>query len=171
MPQEQAPLDTDSNQNSPNEQLPELFALLSRDKYTLQKTVDNILTLWVTANTLQPTLSLLKSLRQPFSMLFDLFGVDERLRLDKDTLPCKDFTVVYQLLSVERNQHIRLKVALDKDDLHIATITHLWPNANWYERECWDLFGIVFDGHPTLRRILLPPTFKGHPLRKEFPCR
>ena len=58
MPQEQAPLDTDSNQNSPNEQLPELFALLSRDKYTLQKTVDNILTLWVTANTLQPTLSL-----------------------------------------------------------------------------------------------------------------
>jgi NADH-quinone oxidoreductase subunit C/D len=153
------------------DQLPELFALFSKDKYTVQTTADKTLTLWVEAGTLPSVLSLLKNLAKPFSMLYDLHGVDERLRLDRKTLPCKDFTVVYQLMSIERNQDIRLKVALNENDLHIATITHLWPNANWYEREAWDLFGIVFDGHPTLRRILLPPTFKGHPLRKEFPGR
>ena len=168
MAQTQVPL-------SPNpdfkDQLPELFALFSEDKYHIQDNADGQLTLWVAADTIVSVLSLLKGLEKPFSMLFDLHGVDERLRLDRGSLPCNDFTVVYQLMSVERNQDIRLKVALDKDNLHIPTVTHLWPNANWYEREAWDLFGIVFDGHPNLRRILLPPTFTGHPLRKEFPCR
>jgi NADH-quinone oxidoreductase subunit C/D len=161
----------DTKANKHNSQLPELFALLSEDKYTVQQTVDDMLTLWIDAQTLVSTLSLLKGIDKPFAMLFDLFGVDERLRLDKQSLPCKDFTVVYQLFSPERDQNVRLKVALTDENSHIPTITHLWPNANWYERETWDLFGIVFDGHPTLRRILLPPTFIGHPLRKEFPCR
>ncbi|MFT5161851.1 MAG: NADH-quinone oxidoreductase subunit C/D [Alteromonadaceae bacterium] len=151
--------------------IPELFALLSADKYTRQATPDGILTLWIAFEILIPVLSLLKNVAKPFSMLFDLYGVDERLRLDKALLPAKDFTVVYQLKSIARRQDVRLKITLTADNLHAPTITPLWPNANWYERETWDLFGIVFDGHPNLSRILLPPTFVGHPLRKEFPCR
>ena len=160
-----------SDEQQLTEQLPELFALLSKSRYQVQHCADNILTLWLNPNALIPVLSLLKSIRQPFATLFDIYGIDERLRLDKDQLPCKDFTVVYQLLSIERNQHIRFKIPLSNNDLTIETATGIWPNANWYEREVWDLFGIVFKGHPNLRRILLPPTFKGHPLRKEFPCR
>ena len=152
-------------------QLPELFALLCKGRYEVQVCNDHILTLWINPNTLIPALSLLKGIKKPFATLFDLYGVDERLRLDKHDLPCADFTVVYQLLSVERNQHIRFKVPLRERHLEIGTISYLWPNANWYEREAWDMFGIMFKGHPNLRRILLPPTYKGHPLRKEFPCR
>lgn len=64
-----------------------------------------------------------------------------------------------------------LKVALAENDLHVPTFTKLFPNANWYERETWDLFGITFDGHPNLRRIMMPQTWKGHPLRKDYPAR
>lgn len=164
--------ETLADNNNLQAQLPELFAMLDPSKYQLQDNADKrLLTIWVATDTLLSVLSLLKGIKKPFSMLFDLHGVDERLRLDKNELPCRDFTVVYHLLSVERNQDVRVKVALAANNLHIPTITHLWPNANWYERETWDLFGINFDGHPNLRRILLPPTFKGHPLRKEFPCR
>lgn len=166
--QQEQPMD---NNNSPQSQLPELFSLLDPSKYHLQPNADGKLTVWIDADTLLSVLSLLKNLSKGFSMLFDIHGVDERLRLDKEQLPCSDFTVVYHLLSVERNLDVRIKVALSNDNLHLPTVTQLWPNANWYERETWDLFGIVFDGHPNLRRILLPPTFIGHPLRKEFPCR
>ena len=150
--------------------LPGLDSLL-RGSSQQQACVDQILTLWIDKTQLIPALKLLKEMQQPFDLLFDLYAVDERLRLDKNTIPAKDFTLVYQLMSVSRNQDIRLKVALPQDEAHISTITDFWPSANWYEREAWDLFGIVFDGHPNLYRILLPPTFKGHPLRKEFPCR
>ena len=78
---------------------------------------------------------------------------------------------IYHLLSFDRNADIRLKVALPVDDAMMPTITDIWPAANWYEREIWDMFGIVFDGHPHLRRILLPPTWQGHPLRKDHPAR
>lgn len=177
MPQDSPEQDQPNNKISSIDEdtarrLPELFALFSADKFTLQDTPDDLLTLWIAPDALIPVLSLLKSLAdKPFSMLFDLYAVDERLRLDKHELPAKDFTVVYQLKSIGRNQDVRLKVTLPTHDLHLPTATHLWPNANWYEREAWDLFGIVFDGHPHLSRILLPPTFQGHPLRKEFPCR
>ena len=150
--------------------LPELDSLL-RGSSQQQSCVDQILTLWIDKTLLIPALKLLKEMQQPFDLLFDLYAVDERLRLDKNTIPAKDFTLVYQLMSVSRNQDIRLKVALPQDQAHISTITDFWPSANWYEREAWDLFGIVFDNHPNLYRLLLPPTFKGHPLRKEFPSR
>ncbi|MBW8182080.1 NADH-quinone oxidoreductase subunit C/D [Shewanella nanhaiensis] len=152
------------------EMLPELKSLLS-DSVEQQKCIDGILTLWIDKIELIPALKLLKTMPQPFDLLLDLYGVDERLRLDRDKLPAQDFTLVYQLCSISRNQDIRLKVALANDQADIPSITAFWPSANWYEREAWDMFGIVFNDHPNLYRLLLPPTFKGHPLRKEFPCR
>ncbi|MGS2958524.1 NADH-quinone oxidoreductase subunit C, partial [Escherichia coli] len=81
------------------------------------------------------------------------------------------FSVFYHLISIDRNRDIMRKVALAENDLHVPTSTKLFPNANWYEREAWDLFGITFDGRPNLRRIMVPQTWKGHPLRKDYRAR
>ena len=78
------------------------------------------------------------------------------------------FSVVYHLLSVEKNQRIRLKVYLSGEPL-MPSVIDLWASANWYEREAYDLFGIYFEGHPDLRRLLTDYGFKGHPFRKDFP--
>ena len=77
------------------------------------------------------------------------------------------FWVVYELRSVEHAHRMRLKVGLPSDDPHVPSVTTLFPTANWHEREVWDLFGLVFDGHPDLDRILLPDDWEGHPLRKD----
>ena len=77
------------------------------------------------------------------------------------------FWVVVELRSVEHAHRLRVKVGLAADDPHVPTLTSLFPTANWHEREVWDLFGIVFDGHPDLDRILLPDDWEGHPLRKD----
>jgi NADH-quinone oxidoreductase subunit C len=77
------------------------------------------------------------------------------------------FWVVYELRSVEHSHRLRIKVGLPGDDPLIPSVTPLFPTANWHEREVWDLFGIVFDGHPDLDRILLPDDWEGHPLRKD----
>jgi NADH-quinone oxidoreductase subunit C len=83
--------------------------------------------------------------------------------------PGKDprFWVAYELRSVEHAHRMRVKVGLQADDPHLPSITVLFPTANWHEREVWDLFGLVFDGHPDLDRILLPDDWEGHPLRKD----
>jgi NADH-quinone oxidoreductase subunit C len=78
-------------------------------------------------------------------------------------------SLAYQLLSIGRNQRLRVKVYLDGDPPRIDTVSELWPVADWYEREAFDLFGILFDGHPDLRRILTDYGFIGHPFRKDFP--
>lgn len=79
------------------------------------------------------------------------------------------FAVVYHLLSLRHNQRVRLKVYLDSDPPIIPSVIKLWNSADWYEREAFDLFGIIFDGHPDLRRLLTDYGFVGHPFRKDFP--
>ncbi len=78
------------------------------------------------------------------------------------------FEVVYNLYSIPANERIRLKVATTAEEA-VESVTPLWPSANWMEREVFDLFGIRFSNHPDLRRLLLPPDWEGHPLRKDFP--
>jgi NADH-quinone oxidoreductase subunit C len=79
------------------------------------------------------------------------------------------FELTYLLVSIERRQRLRMKVRLYGDDARVATVSHIWPAANWLEREVWDLFGIVFDGHPDPRRLLMPEDWEGFPLRKDYP--
>ncbi len=149
----------------------ELFDQFGDDNFVVQNTVDNLPTLWVERSQLVNVLRFLRQLPQPYSMLFDLSGLDERLRTHRKGLPDSDFTVFYHLLSVDRNSDIRIKVALKEGDLKLPTITGIFPNANWYEREVWDMLGIDFEGHPHLTRILMPPTWDGHPWRKDYPAR
>ena len=102
-----------------------------------------------------------------FDMLMDLTAVDY-LRYPGREDEAR-FEVVYHLYSVPANHRLRLKVPLDEDDPVIPSSVPLWPIANWFEREVWDMFGIRFEGHPDLRRLLLYEEFVGHPLRKDYP--
>ncbi len=77
------------------------------------------------------------------------------------------FAVNYHLYSLENNYRLRVKVWLDGEQPHVASVTGVWPGANWHEREVWDLMGVTFDGHPDPRRIFLPEDYLGHPLRKD----
>ena len=79
------------------------------------------------------------------------------------------FELVYILVSISNRLRLRLKVRLNADDAHVATVSEVWPAANWLEREVWDLFGIAFDGHPDPRRLLMPEDWDGFPLRKDYP--
>ncbi|MEW6348287.1 MAG: NADH-quinone oxidoreductase subunit C/D [Thermodesulfobacteriota bacterium] len=137
-----------------------------------QKTKDDVHTVWVSANRVKDVLRHLKYRSpRPYRMLYDLTAVDERLRNSRADRQGCGFSLVYHLLSVDRNQDIRVKVPLTGDFPCVESCVDIWPSANWYEREVWDMFGIRFEGHPDLRRILLPPTWIGHPLRKEHPAR
>jgi len=83
--------------------------------------------------------------------------------------PGSRFAVVYHLLSLRHNLRLRLRVPLDDDAPAVDSVVEVWPSANWYEREAFDLFGIIFNGHPDLRRLLTDYGFIGHPFRKDFP--
>ena len=139
-----------------------------RASISSQQTVDKIETLWVSRSDL---FDIIQYLKHDFEMLFDLCGVDERLRTHRAGLAATDFTVVYHFLSIKTLTELRIKVALVEADLTLPSIHRIYPNANWYEREVWDMFGITFTNHPALFRILLPPTWKGHALRKDHPSR
>ena len=146
----------------------ELTERLGINNFTVQLTLDGITTIWLNRQNLRAVLCYLKSeASSPFVLLFDLTAIDERQRMHRNGLPESIFTVVYHLLSFDRNVDVRLKIALDEASLSLPTISDIWPSANWYEREVWDMFGIVFEGHPHLRRIIMPPTWQGHPLRKD----
>jgi len=139
---------------------------------TPQPTRDGVPTLWVSPDDAGRVLRHLKEgAPRPYRTLYDLTAIDERERRHRPEQPASDFTVVYHLLSFERNADLRIKVPLAGDAPTLETATDLWPSASWYEREVWDMFGVRFEGHRQLRRILMPPTWKGHPLRKEHPAR
>ena len=97
-----------------------------------------------------------------FSLLVELTAADFWPREPR-------FEAIYILVSIARKQRLRVKVRLSGPDAHLPTVTDLWPAANWLEREVWDMFGIVFDGHPDPRRLLMPEDWEGYPLRKDYP--
>ncbi len=100
-----------------------------------------------------------------FDMLVDLCGCDRGVE------ESPRFEVNYHLFSTKHHNRLRLKVLLTEDEVNLQTVTTVWKTANWHERETYDLFGIKFDNHPDLRRILLPSDFDGHALRKDYPLR
>jgi NADH-quinone oxidoreductase subunit C len=108
----------------------------------------------------------LRSLRDrpslAFNLLMEMTAVDFWPREPR-------FEVVYLLVSIEHRLRLRVKVRVPGDDAHVATVSSVWPAANWLEREVWDLFGIAFDGHPDPRRLLMPVEWEGYPLRKDYP--
>jgi len=99
-----------------------------------------------------------------FTLFIDLFAVDYPARDER-------FEVVYQFSRLTRPERVFVHVAAPADDLHVPSVTDLVAGANWPEREAYDLFGVVFDGHPNLTRLLLPDEWEGHPLRKDYPTR
>jgi NADH-quinone oxidoreductase subunit C/D len=140
--------------------------------FTEQPVKDNILTLWLPLGRLREVASYLKSeIPQPFPFLYDITAIDERTRKKNNGYPSSHFTLVYHLFSFDRNSFIRLKGILQEGTLRAPSIADMWMNANWYEREVFDMFGIRFDGHPHLKRLLMPLSWEGHPLRKEHPAR
>jgi NADH-quinone oxidoreductase subunit B/C/D len=127
-------------------------------------------TFQVKAARVKEVLRFLKTEATPrFRRLDDLTAVDESTRRERHDYP--DYTLVYQLLSFDPPGRVRLKVPLYGESPVSASITDIWPSANWYERECFDMFGIRFDGHPRLWRLLMPHDWEGHPLRKSYPDR
>ncbi|WP_188637046.1 NADH-quinone oxidoreductase subunit C/D [Halopseudomonas pertucinogena] len=150
----------------------ELNAHFGAESFTIQPTLTGMPVIWVAREQLLAVLRFLRQLPQPYVMLYDLHGVDERLRTHRQGLPAgAEFSVFYHLMSLERNSDVMIKVALKENDLNVPSAISVWPNADWYEREVWDMYGINFEGHPRLKRLLMPPYWEGHPLRKDYPAR
>ena len=126
-------------------------------------TAHDEITVAATRDILIPLLRFLKEREEfAFDFLTDLCGVDY--------LPASPrFQIVYHLYSLKHKHRLRVKVAVEENDPVVDSCISLWAGADWHERECFDLFGIIFKGHPNLQRILLPTDFVGHPLRKDFP--
>ena len=97
-----------------------------------------------------------------FEVLMDVTAVDHWKSRPR-------FEVVYHFLSLKKVERLRVKVPVDEPDPEVSSLVDLWPSADWYEREVFDMFGVSFKGHPNLKRILMYPEFEGHPLRKDYP--
>jgi NADH-quinone oxidoreductase subunit C len=138
----------------------------------LEATIERLgeLTLVVKAQALSDAMCLLRDHPEcRFEQLIDLCGMDYSGYGD-GAWEGSRFAVVYHLLSVSLNQRVRVRVFCPDDDLPLVdSVVDIWPSANWFEREAFDLYGIVFEGHPDLRRILTDYGFIGHPFRKDFP--
>lgn len=115
-------------------------------------------------------LTLLQALRDDDALRFELCssvsGVDY---LDAGGPTGERLHVVHHLTSMTYRRRIRLETAVTAEDPHVSSATRVYPTADWHERECWDMFGVVFDGHPALTRILMPDDWDGHPQRKDYP--
>ena len=146
-----------------------LETALEPGPFVPQAACDGIPTYWIEAGRIHETLRRLKGeIERPYRVLYDLTAIDERDRSHRAGQPPSDFTVVYHLLSPKKNMRVRVKVQTD-EDTPVPSITSLFPGAEWFEREAYDLYGILFTGHPDLRRLLTDYGFDGHPLRKDFP--
>lgn len=121
------------------------------------------LTIWVEKGSIREACAILRDNPEcPFDYLCDLTAVD--------WYPSEPrFEVVYHLLSIPKRERVRLKAKLDGSSPAIESVTSVWPSANFYEREVFDLFGVRFTGHPNLKRIMMPDNWEGHPLRKDYP--
>lgn len=100
-----------------------------------------------------------------FNYLSDIGG------LDLGEFASPRFAIAYQLYSLEHNHRLRVKVFVEEDDAVVPTMWGVWKTSNWLEREIYDMFGVTFEGHPDLRRILMPADYEGYPLRKDFPLK
>jgi NADH-quinone oxidoreductase subunit B/C/D len=130
----------------------------------------DMLTVDVSPDRAEAVLRYLKTEASPrFRRLDDLTAVDESARRNRENRA--DYTLVYHLLSFDPPTRVRVRVPLKGKDPEAASATDIWPSADWYEREVWDMFGVRFSGHPHLRRILMPHDWEGHPLRKDYPGR
>lgn len=119
------------------------------------------LSIYVAREAIRETCSQLKA-QELTDFLSDVTCADYYPRMPR-------FEMAYHLLSIKRKERVRLKVRLEGDDPVIESITPVWPTANFFEREVFDLFGVRFLGHPYLRRIMMPEDWEGHPLRKDYP--
>jgi NADH-quinone oxidoreductase subunit C len=121
------------------------------------------LTIWVEKGSIREACAILRDdPKCPFNYLCDLTAVD--------WYPSEPrFEVVYHLLSIPTKERVRLKAKIDGSSPAIESVTSVWPSANFYEREVFDLFGVRFTGHPNLKRIMMPDNWEGHPLRKDYP--
>jgi NADH dehydrogenase I D subunit len=132
--------------------------------------VSDMATFAVAPQAVKEVLAYLKNQAEPrFRRLEDITAIDESAR--RAVRPENDFTLVYSLLAFDGPNRVRLKVPLTGGRPAAASVTALWPSATWYEREVYDMFGVDFQGHPDLRRILMPDHWQGHPLRKSHPGR
>src|SRR5690625_1196083 len=138
----------------------------------LQQTADSFSTIWISRDRIVEILRFLKyEIEQPYVMLYDLTAIDEQARKFRDDQPDSKFTVVYQLLSFERNDFLRLKVPLESEEPSLPSVTSVWPAADWYEREVYDLFWVNFEGHHNLRRILMLRTLMDNSLHNRYTYR
>ncbi len=143
----------------------ELAALLAKNAAAITgaKFDRNELTIWVDRLALRDAcLTLKNDPKLQYNALADVTCVDWYPREPR-------FEVVYQLFSIPNKKYLRLKVKLAGDDTNVDSLTPIWPGANFFEREVFDLFGIRFDEHPNLTRIMMPENWQGHPLRKDYP--
>ncbi|QCI26676.1 NADH-quinone oxidoreductase subunit C/D [Buchnera aphidicola (Thelaxes californica)] len=151
--------------------LEQLFNEFDKQEFFVQSSLIDYPIIWINKCKLLNIIRFLKKVQQPYNMLYDLHGIDERTRKVKKNMIQCDFSVFYHFLSIERNHDIILKVPLFTKDLKIKSISNIFCNANWYERETWEMFGIIFLGHNHLSRIIMPDYWEGHPLRKDYPAR
>ena len=121
-------------------------------------------TLVIRPAALREVMDVLRAGPYDFTMLLDLTVVDFPDRAER-------FEVVYHLLSISRNRRIRVKLSVGEANPAVASLTPVWKNADWLEREAYDMFGVTFDGHPYLRRLFMYDGFEGHPLRKDYGLR
>lgn len=138
----------------------------------VQPTFDKFPTFWVSSDNIVAIITFLKNkIEKPYKMLYDLTAIDEQARQFREGQPDSTYSIVYTLFSFDRNEYLRIKVALLGEAPTIPTLTIVFPAANWYEREVYDMFGVKFSGHPNLRRILMPLYWEGYPLQKRHPAR